>query len=125
MTKILLVDDDQSLAQLTKTALVKKGYEVTVARDALKAIEGAKRQKPDLILMDIMLPQVSGGEAVRELRKNPGLTNIPVVFLTALVSSGEEDIEKTGISVDGIKYKTLGKPYEIDQLLKLVASIVR
>ena len=124
MAKILLVDDDQSLAQLTKTALVKKGYEVTVARDAIKAIEEAKRQKPDLILMDIMLPQVSGGEAVKELRKDPSLINIPVVFLTALVSSGEEDIEKTGIFVDGIKYKTLGKPYEIDQLLKLIASII-
>ena len=124
MARILLVDDDQSLAQLTKTALIKKGYEVTVARDARRAIEEAKRQKPDLILMDIMLPQVSGGEAVKELRKNPGLTNIPVVFLTALVSSEEKDIEKIGISVDGIKYKSLGKPYEIDQLLKLVASIV-
>ena len=124
MARILLVDDDQSLAQLTRTSLVKSGYEVTVARDAIKAIQEAKRQKPDLILMDIMLPQVSGGEAVKELRKDPSLTNIPVVFLTALVSSKEEDIEKTGISVDGIKYKTLGKPYEIDQLLKLVAGIV-
>ena len=123
MARILLVDDDQSLAQLTRTSLVKSGYEVTVVRDALKAIESVKRQKPDLILMDIMLPQVSGGEAVRELKKDPNLKDIPVVFLTALVSP-EEDLEKTGITVDGINYKTLGKPYEIDQLLKLVASII-
>ena len=123
MAKILLVDDDQSLAQLTKIALVKKGYEVMIARDALKAIEVATGQKPDLILMDIMLPQVGGEEAVKKLKKNPNLKNIPVVFLTALVSP-EEDVEKAGITIDGLNYKTLGKPYEIDQLLKLVASIV-
>ena len=123
MARILLVDDDQSLAQLTRISLVKSGYEVTIVRDAIKAIESAKRQKPDLILMDIMLPQVSGGEAVKEFKKDVNLKNIPVVFLTALVSP-EEDLEKAGITVEGVNYKTLGKPYEIDQLLKLVASII-
>ncbi len=124
MAKIWLVDDDKNLANLTRIALVKKGYEVVIFHEALKAIEEAKKQKPDLILMDIMLPGISGGDAVQELRKNPALKNIPVIFLTGLVSS-EEDIEKTGINIDGVIYKTLGKPYEIEQLLQMVGSVVR
>lgn len=119
MARIYLVDDDRNLANLTKIALVKKGYEVVIFHEALKAIEEAKKQRPDLILMDIMLPQVSGGEAVKELKKDHNLKSVPVVFLTGLVSS-EEDIEKTGINIDGSIYKTLGKPYEIEQLLKVM-----
>jgi len=48
------------------------------------------------------------------------LKNVPVIFLTGLILSGEEDLEKSGINIDGMMYKTLGKPYEIDELLKLV-----
>lgn len=122
MKKICLVDDDNNLANLTKIALVKKGYEVTVFNDTRKAIEGIRKRKPDLILMDIMLPKMSGAEAVRELRKDPELKNIPVIFLTALISMKEEDVEESGISIDGFNYKTLGKPYEIEELLKLIES---
>lgn len=125
MAKIWLVDDDRNLANLTKLALVKKGYEVVIFHEARKAIEEAKKVRPDLILMDIMLPEVSGGEAVKELRKDPVLRNIPVIFLTGLISSEEGDLEEIGITIEGVNYKTLGKPYELEQLLKMVGSIAR
>jgi CheY-like chemotaxis protein len=121
MARIYLVDDDRNLAELTRIALVQNGHEVTIFHEAPEAIEETRKKKPDLILMDIMLTEVSGGEAVREMRKDPDLKSIPVIFLTALVS-GREDTGQTGIYVDGIFYKTLGKPYEIVQLLKLVGS---
>jgi len=125
MASIMLVDDDRDLTHLTKIALAQKGYEVLVFNDAGKAIEEARQRKPDMIFMDIMLPGISGGEAVRKLQKDPALKAIPVVFLTGLISHGEKDLEKEGISIDGHNYPTLGKPYEIDDLLKVVAAALR
>lgn len=125
MAMIFLVEDDLHLAKLTSVALVAKGYEVLIFHEALKAIEEAKQRKPDLILMDVMLPEVSGPEAVMELRKHVDLAQIPVIFLTGLIGSEEEDVEHEGINIDGIKYTTLGKPYEIQQLLALVAGLVK
>jgi CheY-like chemotaxis protein len=125
MAKILLVDDDRDLAGLTKTILAKKGHEVFVAHDAHRGIEQAIKQKPDLIFMDIMLPEVSGAEAVKRLKRIPDLAAIPVVFLTALISTEEESLEETGITIDGLNYRTLGKPYEIDGLLNMVENILK
>jgi CheY-like chemotaxis protein len=122
MSKICLVEDDQDLANLTKTALVKNGHEVMLFHEARKAFEGIRLHKPDLILMDIMMPRMSGTEAVRILSKDPDLKNIPVIFLTALISEKDKDVEESGITIDGVNYKTLGKPYEIEQLLKMIGN---
>jgi len=124
MARIWLVDDDRNLADLTKVALVKNGYEVVIFHEARKAINEAKKTIPDLILMDIMMPQISGAEAVKELKRDPNLKNVPIIFLTALISCEEEDLEKSGITIDGISYKTLGKPYEIESLLKIVGNTI-
>ena len=118
MAKILLVDDDRDLASLTRMTLVAEGHEVFVCHYAASAIEKAKQEKPDLILMDILLPEVSGAEAVINLQEVPALADIPVVFLTGLVSNQEQ----RGLTVRGHNYKTLGKPFEVDQLLKVVES---
>ncbi len=119
MTKILIVDDDRNLTNLTKIALVTKGFDVTVVHESLRVMEELKKQKPDLILMDIMMPKLSGGELVKLLRNDPDLKNISVIFLTGLIS-GEEDIEMEGINIEGSKYQSLGKPYEIGRLLKVM-----
>ncbi|MBP6343622.1 MAG: response regulator [Candidatus Omnitrophica bacterium] len=119
MTKILLVEDDRELAGLTKIVLVKKGYNVDVVYDGLLVMDEVKKQRPDLILMDFMLPQFNGGDAVKALRKDPVSRDIPVVFLTALISS-EEGLEDVGINIEGSNYKTLGKPYDIEHLVKVV-----
>ncbi len=123
MAKIFLVDDDRNLANLTKVALAKAGHEVVIFHEAANVMEEAKKALPDLILMDIMLPGVNGGEAVRGFMKDQTLKHIPVVFLTALISGTESDVERAGIIIDGNNYLSLGKPYEIEQLLDLVKSI--
>jgi CheY-like chemotaxis protein len=122
MEKIWIVEDDQNLANLTKLLLDKKGYEVTVFHEAGFAIEEIKRQMPDLILMDIMLPQISGAQAVKIIRKNADFKNIPVIFLTGLITSEEDDVKENGITIDGINYTVLRKPYEYELLFKLIES---
>ncbi|MBF0504995.1 MAG: response regulator [Candidatus Omnitrophica bacterium] len=119
MAKIWLVEDDQNLANLTKVALAKKGYQVMVFYESLQVLAEAKKQKPDLILMDVMLPGQSGPETVTALRNDPNFRNIPVIFLTALLSTEESAL---GMTIDKVNYKTLGKPYDIKRLLEVVET---
>lgn len=119
MAKILVVDDDPVMAHLTKAILIKNGYDVVVLHEARKAIEEAKKQRPDLILMDLVMPQFSGEEAIMELKKDSSLSQIPIIILTALLTP-EEYWEMTRFAVNGKVYKTLCKPYEIGELLKVV-----
>jgi len=124
MARILLVDDDQEMAYSTKTALVMHGYEVVVFHEARPAIEEAKNKAPDLILMDMMMPQFTGAEAIKELKKIPQLARIPVIILTGLLTP-EEYLDMTRIAVDGKVYKTLCKPYKIDELIKAVSESLK
>ena len=124
MEKIWLVDDDLNFAKLTRVALVKNGYEVEIFQDARKAIEEAKKRKPDLILMDMVMPKLSGEEAIKELKSNSDLAQIPVIILTGTLSP-QEYAEMTRIAVDGKVYKTLCKPYEISELIRLVKESLR
>ena len=121
---IMVIDDDQDLPELIKAILLKEGYQVSAYRDAESAIADVKMQKPDLILMDVMLPGLNGAEAVKEIRKDPVNKNIPVIFLTGLVSGRDGDLKEAGIHVDGLKYQTLGKPFEIKELLALVKDML-
>ena len=120
--RILLIDDDKDLCHLTKTTLTKHGYEVSAFHNAEDGIKHAKNFNPGLILMDVMLPGLNGAEAVKHLKSDPQLKNVPIIFLTALVSGQEKGLEN--IKVDGLHYQTLGKPYEIDGLLKIVKGIL-
>jgi DNA-binding response OmpR family regulator len=119
MAQILIVDDDPNFSHLTKVALDQKGYETVVTHTFNKAVEAMTTCKPDLIIMDIMMPGVSGAEAVKRFRRNDDFSGIPVIFLTGLISGYEENTDNE-INIDGMAYQTLGKPFEIDQLLEVV-----
>jgi len=123
--RILLIDDDKDLCHLTKTTLTKNGYEVVAFHEAEAGIKYAKNSKPNLILMDVMLPGMNGAEAVRALKTDPQLKNVPVVFLTALVAGEETNLEEMGLNVNGLHYQTLGKPYEIEKLLEVVKKFAK
>lgn len=123
-TKILLVDDNVDLCHLTKLALAKHGYQVSAFHNAKEGIADARKNKPDLILMDIMLPEMSGPEAVQVLKSDEKLKNIPVIFLTALISGNEVSVADMGLSVSGLNYRMLGKPYEIDKLLEVIKKCI-
>ncbi len=70
-----------------------------------------------------MLPGLSGADAVHEIRLDPANRNIPVIFLTGLVSTNDSDLKEAGIQVDGVTYQTLSKPFEIKDLLQAVKNV--
>jgi two-component system, OmpR family, response regulator len=125
MRRILLIDDDVDICQLTSKALSKHGYEVSAHTDPRVGISIGRQFGPDLILMDIMLPGASGTEIAEALHHDPAFMDVPVVFLTGLVTSNEENAESEGISVAGVKYPTLGKPFELEQLLRVIEANLR
>jgi len=116
MPKILVVDDDPDVCSTVQRILVNNGYEVATFQDASKAIEDANTQAPDLILMDLMMPKLSGEEAIKELKNTSNLAHIPIIILTGLISTEE----MTNTTVDGKSYRILGKPYKMEALVNAV-----
>ena len=101
--KVLVVDDEEAILELLKYNLEKEGYEVKVANQGSVGVEIAKRFKPDLVLLDIMMPHMDGVEACRQLRAMPDLINTYIVFLTA---RSEEYSEVAAFDVGADDYIT-------------------
>ena len=118
MTKmILIVEDEPKNLILLRDLLQVSGYSTIEATDGKQGVELAKSKKPDLILMDIMMPVMDGLEATRILKADATTSNIPVVALTSYAMKGDEErILKAGC--DGY----LSKPFDIQELLKEVAE---
>ena len=117
--KILVVDDELDMLMVIKLRLEASGYEVITATDGLEGLNAARRVKPDLIVLDIMLPKMNGYKVARFLKFDEEYKSIPIVMLTAL--SGEED-KLTGIETGADAYLT--KPFETQQLLDAVKSFL-
>jgi two-component system, OmpR family, response regulator len=115
--KILVVEDDQNLQDTLKYNLVREGYAVSTATDGEEALETARREKPDLIILDIMLPKLSGFEVCRILRKE---MITPIMMLTAKV----DEIDKVvGLEIGADDYMT--KPFSLRELLARVRAMLR
>lgn len=98
---ILVVDDEKDLLDLIEYNLIKEGFKVLKAENGLKGIEVAKEHKPDLVLLDIMMPKMDGLEAVEIMRKDDDLKRIPIIFLTA------RSDEKTEIEIIKQRWRRL------------------
>ncbi len=118
--KILLVDDDPDILDFLSYNLVKEDYEVATARNGAEAIVKTAEFKPDLILMDIMMPQMDGIEACEEIRKNPENQSIIIAFLTA---RGEDFSQIAGYEAGGDDYIT--KPVKPKVLISKIKSLLR
>lgn len=117
MSKVLVVDDDKNILDVLKYNLLKEGYAVATAEDGFKALEVARSEKPDLIILDIMLPGLNGLEVCRILRKE---TSVPILMLTAKI----EEIDKVvGLEVGADDYIT--KPFSIRELLARIGATLR
>lgn len=112
---ILVVDDEADIAEMARIRLQANGYSVELAYDGLDAIEKAKRSKPDLIVLDIMMPQIDGLEVCRRLRQLPQTSEIPIIMLTALKS---EETQRRSKEVGAQDY--LEKPFDGGELLDMV-----
>ena len=91
MPKILLVEDNEMNRDMLSRRLLKKGYEVTLAVDGIQALEMARANMPDLILMDLRLPKLDGWEVTRRLRADRSTAGIPIVALTAHAMAGDRE----------------------------------
>lgn len=117
MPRILYIEDTENNRILVTRQLERKGYQVLTAEDAISGLALAARERPDLILMDMGLPDVDGWEATRQLKADPGLKHIPVIALTAHVMQGDRE---SSLAAGCDDYDT--KPF---QFLRLFGKIER
>ena len=118
--KILVIDDEKDLLKLLEYNLRKEGYEVVLAETGEKGLELAGSEKPDLIVLDLMLPQIDGLEVCRLLKFDRGTRNIPVLMLTA--KSSEVD-QVVGLELGASDYLT--KPFSVKVLLARLKNILK
>jgi CheY-like chemotaxis protein len=116
--KILLVDDEAGFTQLLKMNLEKSGdYEVTIENDSTKAVATARTFMPDIVLLDVVMPGMDGGDVQAQFQSSPALRDVPVIMLTALVDSAELSdgaVAQSGSSI------VLPKPVDLALLLKVI-----
>ena len=110
--RVLIVDDEPHMLRLTELSLKKGGFEILIGRNGREALEIAVREHPDLIVMDVVMPELDGLTALRQLKENPDTTAIPVIMLTMRGQAlARQEAEKSGAAI----YIT--KPYSPSQLL--------
>ncbi len=116
-TKILVVDDEERLTKMVKLNLEQTGdYEIRTENLATNAINAAREFKPDLIILDIMMPDISGDVIAQQLLDDEELNDIKIIFLTALVTKGE--IKAKGSEIAGRTF--MAKPVKIDELITCI-----
>ena len=116
---ILIVDDDPEIVSMLTTRLRHRGYKVTTASDGHRALELAKRERPDLMLLDVMMPGKSGWEVARALKQDPVTKEIKIVMVTAI---GEKTNEMTS-SIHGADAH-IDKPFEFERLEKIITGLL-
>ncbi len=119
MKKIVIADDEHKIVMTLEYAFRKAGYEVFIARDGSEVLELLKEEIPDVILLDIMMPNIDGYTTLTEIKKEEKYKDIKVIFLSA--KAGENDIQK-GLSLGADAYIT--KPYSIKKLTEKIEELL-
>lgn len=119
LARILVVDDDPDVAKSIENSL-RKQYKVFVVYSGIEAIKEARRHPPDLIVLDVRMPDMDGLETCQQLRLDPALADIPILFLTAL---GRPEDRVAGLKAGGDDYLT--KPFNLEELLLRIKAILR
>lgn len=119
---VLLVEDDTFLANIYKTKLEMEKFKVTAAENGEDGLDAAKKKKPDIILLDILMPKMDGFAVLEELKKAPETKGIPVILLTNL---GQKDDVERGLEMGAVDYliKAHTKPSETVEKIKSVLKI--
>lgn len=117
---ILVVDDDPEIVSMLSTRLTARGYKVSSAGDGHRALELAKRERPDLVLLDVMMPGKSGWEVARALKQDPVTQSIKIVMVTAIGAQVNE-ITSPLYGADA----HVDKPFEFEKLEKVISGLVK
>lgn len=120
MSKILLVEDNEMNRDMLSRRLLRKGYEVVIATDGSQGVAMAQSEAPDLILMDMSLPVMSGWDATKNVKANPGTGAIPVIALTAHAMSTDRD---KALQAGCDDFDT--KPIELTRLLEKIEALLQ
>lgn len=116
--KILVVDDERHIVRLVEVNLTREGYDVIVAYDGIEALEQMAKEKPDMVVLDVMMPRMDGFEVLKKLQADPATRDIPIIMLTA--KAQDADVFK-GWSSGVSSYLT--KPFNPRELLTFVERI--
>lgn len=119
MARILVAEDERDIRELIAFSLRLADFEVVLTQDGEEAIERASREKPDLILLDVRMPRMSGYETCRRLKADPATSEIPIVFLSA---KGQEKEIEEGLDSGALEY--IVKPFAPDELATQVRDIL-
>jgi len=119
--KILVVDDKEYVVKLLSKKLTANGFEVMTAGNGKEAIDIVNESPPNLIIMDILMPEMDGSTAAEELRSNPQTSRIPIIFLTELVQKSEE--EASGHVIGGNYF--IAKPFKTEDLIQFVRDVLK
>jgi DNA-binding response OmpR family regulator len=118
--RILVVEDEAKIAQIVSAYLRRDGYQVSQAGDGRKALELARAERPDLIVLDLMLPEISGWDVCRELRRNPLTARVPIIMATA-----REDVSDRIVGLELGADDYIVKPYDAKELVARVHAVLR
>ena len=118
--RILVVDDEPDLLELVRLSLVRAGFQVHTATTGREALDAIEAEPPDLLVLDLMLPDVSGNEICRQVRSHPGLSDLPILMLTA---KSEEVDRVVGFELGADDY--VAKPFSPRELALRVAAVLR
>ena len=120
MPRILIVEDNEENRDALTRRLERRGFEVLIAVDGNAGVEKAKSEKPDLILMDMNMPELDGWEATRQIKAEPSLRDVPVIALTAHAMTGDRE---RALEAGCTDYHT--KPIEFPKLLAQIETVLR
>jgi DNA-binding response OmpR family regulator len=120
MTKILIAEDERDIRDLITFTLQFAGYEVMPASNGEEAVSKARQETPDLILMDVRMPRMTGYEACAVMKADPRLKNVPIIFLSA---KGQDSEIQTGLQAGAEEY--LLKPFAPDQLTQRIQAVLQ
>jgi two-component system, OmpR family, alkaline phosphatase synthesis response regulator PhoP len=116
---ILVVDDDPEIVTLLSTRLSRRGYKISTASDGTRALELVKKEMPDLVLLDVMMPGKSGWEVARALKQDPATQNVKIMMVTAI---GEKTNEITAPIYGADAH--IDKPFEFEKLEKMIQGLL-
>jgi len=117
--RVLLVEDNEFNRKIVRNLLAKQPYELLEAHDGEAGVAAARRDRPDVIVMDVQLPKLSGLDATRALRAEPETANIPIIVVTSFALSGDQ---KKAMDAGASAY--LAKPYSPRQLLETIRKMI-
>ncbi|UCD62604.1 MAG: response regulator [Candidatus Zixiibacteriota bacterium] len=117
--KILVVDDEPEITEIVDTFLTENGFKVKTENSPEKAVKRAREFKPDVILLDIMMPGIDGYDICQELKANPDFANVPVIFLT-----GKDRSDDMGRSFKAGGDMFIKKPFSCERLLEIVSIVL-